>query len=84
MKMGENFNYNFTLQPDGWSGKLSGTYKGKQIYVNYLGDTSQFPLGPIEVPKEPTRFELLPFGNQRKVSPAPALNPIGLQAWQKC
>jgi hypothetical protein len=43
----ETLNYNSTSTPNGWSGKLTGTYKGKQVNVNYLGDTSQFPLGPV-------------------------------------
>ncbi len=42
----ESLKYTFTSTPTGWSGNISGTYKGKQLKVEYSGKTF-FPEGVV-------------------------------------
>lgn len=46
INMNESLNYTFTSTPTGWSGNISGTYKGEQLEVEYSGNTS-FPSGMV-------------------------------------
>ena len=44
---GQTLNYQSSSTSTSWAGALSGTYAGTSLSLNYLGDLSSYPSGPI-------------------------------------